>query len=310
MVFRVIVQALAPLTLAAAVFAFLLPGAFLWLGGLFLPLFAVTMLALGLVLDPAEARESWTRPGPIAVGVVGQFTVMPLLGFAGARLIQAAGGSAELALGFLIVGCAPGAMASNVMVYLAGGMVAYSVALTTVATFLAPVLTPWLVELLGDRFLPVPFWDMAGTILAVVVLPLAAGMVLRPRLGRWRGSVQEAAPALAALAIVAICAYAMAANADRIAGIGPLTLGLVVALNGLGYLGGWLVGFVAVLDARHRRTLAIELGMQNAGLGVALALAHFGPEAALPGALFAVWCILTAAAATTWLRRTGRARAV
>ena len=66
----------------------------------------------------------------------------------------------------------------------------------------------------------------------------------------------------------------------------------------MGYLTGWLIGHISGFDARYRVTLAIEIGMQNAGLGVALALRHFDAEAALPGAVFAVWCILTAAALT------------
>ena len=197
--------------------------------------------------------------------------------------------------------------ALNVMVYLAGGVVAYSVALTTVATFLAPLLTPWLIQGLGGRFLSIPFWPMMQTILLVVVLPLAAGMAVRPRLGRWRARAEEAAPAVASLAIILICAYAMAANAGRIAEVGALTLGLVVVLKAAGYAAGWGLGRLYRFDARHRLTLAVEIGMQNAGLGVALALEHFAAEAALPGALFAVWCILTAAGATAYLRRRGHA---
>ena len=189
------------------------------------------------------------------------------------------------------------------MVYLAGGVVAFSVALTTVATFVAPLLTPWLVEGLGGRFLPIPLWPMMQTILLVVVLPLAAGMAVRPRLGRWRERVEEAAPAVASLAIVLICAYAMAANAERIAQVGALVLAAVVVLNAAGYAAGWGLARAYGFDARHRLTLAVEIGMQNAGLGVALALEHFAAEAALPGALFAVWCILTASVATSLLRR-------
>ena len=97
---------------------------------------------------------------------------------------------------------------------------------------------------------------------------------------------------MASLAIVLICAYAMAANAERIAQVGALVLGLVVVLNAAGYLAGWGLARAYGFDARHRLTLAVEIGMQNAGLGVALALQHFAAEVALPGALFAVWCIL------------------
>jgi BASS family bile acid:Na+ symporter len=208
-----------------------------------------------------------------------------------------------IALGFIIVACAPGAMASNVIVYLAGGAVAYSVAMTTVATFLSPLLTPTLVEWLGKALLDIPFWPMMQTILLTVVLPLAAGMALGPVLGRHLETARALAPAVAALAIVIICSYAVAANQERIAEVGAWVIGLVILLNALGYAAGWWLARLYGFDMAHRLTLAIEIGMQNAGLGVALALRHFAPETALPGALFAFWCILTAAGASTWLRK-------
>ena len=96
---------------------------------------------------------------------------------------------------------------------------------------------------------------------------------------------------------------AVAANQERIAAVGGWVIAMVVVLNAAGYLAGWGLARLYGFDARHRLTLAIEIGMQNAGLGVALALKHFAPETALPGALFAVWCILTAAGASAWLRR-------
>ncbi|OIO55942.1 MAG: bile acid:sodium symporter [Alphaproteobacteria bacterium CG_4_10_14_0_2_um_filter_63_37] len=293
---------LALLTGLAALAAFLYPPAFLIFKEAFLPLFAATMFALGLVLHPEEAKAAAKRPGSIALGVATQYGVMPLLGLGGASIALAAGLSPALALGFVIVGCAPGAMASNVLVYLAGGAVAYSIAMTTVATLLSPLLTPWLVEVLGGAILPIPFWPMVETIVWTVLLPLLVGMGL----GRWlpnlRPHFEQGAPGIAAIAIVVICGYAVAANATRLADVGGLTLVLVVAVNALGYGLGWLAGGMAKFDRAYRMTLSIEIGMQNAGLGVALALKHFEPETALPGALFAVWCILTAAGASAYLR--------
>ncbi len=306
-VFRLIASGLAPLTLLGAVLAYLHPEWFMVFGALFKWLFAATMLALGLVLQPEDLNATLARPGRIAAGVATQFTVMPLLGFA---IAYFGGLSPALALGFVVVACAPGAMASNVIVYLAGGAVAYSVALTTAATLLAPLLTPTLVEWIGGVFLPIPFWPMVQTIVLIVVLPLLGGMLLRRRLGRARAAAEALAPAVATLAIVVICSYAVAANQARIAEVGARLFLYVVALNAAGYASGWLLARLYGFDHRHRLTLAIEIGMQNAGLGVVLALEHFAdrPETALPGALFAVWCILTSAGATTWLRR-ARSRA-
>jgi BASS family bile acid:Na+ symporter len=294
---------LAPLTVVAAALAFLYPPLFTPFGAVFLELFAAVMFALGLVLERDDLVAALGRPGQLALGVATQYGVMPLAGAGAALAVHALGGPPALALGFVVVGCAPGAMASNVMVYLAGGAVAFSVAMTTFATLASPLLTPYLVEALGGRYLPIPVWPMMQTILGAVLLPLGVGMLLRPRLGRWRESVEAGAPALATLAIVVICAYAMAANAGRIAGVGVAVLGLVALVNALGYAAGWWLGRVYRFSVARRVTLAMEIGMQNAGLGVALALEHFGPQTALPGALFAVWCVITGAGVTGLFRR-------
>ena len=299
---RWIAAGLAPLTLLGAVAAFVYPPSFLIFARWFLWFFGVTMLALGLVLDPAEFVETLRRPREIALGLATQFTVMPLLGFLAAWW---SGLEPGIALGFVIVGCAPGAMASNVIVFLAGGAVAFSVTLTSFATFLSPVVTPALVEWLGGVFLPIPFWPMMRTILLTVLLPLAAGMWLKRHLRRYDALIREVAPAVAVIAIVIIIGYAVAANHAALLSVGPSVLVWVVLINALGYAAGWNLARLYGFDRRYQLTLMVEIGMQNAGLGVALALEHFEPQTALPGALFAAWCVLTAAGASAWLRRKG-----
>jgi BASS family bile acid:Na+ symporter len=296
---RLVANQLAPITLLGAVAAYLYPPLFMVFKSSFLWFFAATMFAMGIVLDTRELRSTLRKPARIGLGVVTQFTVMPLLGFMAALLAPL---PETIKLGFIIVACAPGAMASNVMVYLAGGAVAFSVAMTTVATFLSPLLTPLLVEWLGGVFLEIPFWPMMQTIILTVVLPLWLGMWLSRFLGDRLELARVISPAVAAIAIVIICSYAVAANQERIAVVGGWVILMVILLNALGYAAGWWLARLYGFDANHRLTLAIEIGMQNAGLGVALALKHFAPEAALPGALFAFWCILTAAGASSWLR--------
>lgn len=298
--FRFLSRQLAPLTLAGAVVAYVYPPSFLIFRDSFLWFFAATMLALGVVLEPEDLRATLREPHRVLLGVATQYTVMPALGYAVARL---AGLSPEIALGFVIVGAAPGAMASNVIVYLAGGALAFSIAMTTVATFLSPVLTPSLVKGLGGAILPVAFWPLFWTIVETVLVPLVAGMALRRALGKRLAEAEAVAPGIAAVAIVVICSYAVAANQPRIATVGPVVFVYVVLLNALGYAAGWFLAKLYRFDFRHRLALAIEIGMQNAGLGVALALEHFAPETAIPGALFAAWCVLTAAGASAYLKR-------
>jgi BASS family bile acid:Na+ symporter len=295
-----IAAGLAPLTLLGALVALVYPPSFLIFADWFLWFFGTTMLALGLVLEPREFVDTLRRPREIGLGLATQFTVMPLLGFLAAYW---SGLDPRIALGFVIVGCAPGAMASNVIVFLAGGAVAYSVTLTSFATFLSPVVTPALVEWLGGVFLPIPFWPMMQTILLTVLLPLLAGMLLKRRLRRFDAAIREAAPAVAVVSIVIIIGYAVAANHSALLSIGPQVFLWVVLINGLGYVAGWNLARLYGFDRRYQLALMVEIGMQNAGLGVALALRHFQAETALPGALFATWCVLTAAGASAWVRR-------
>lgn len=299
-VFSFIAGQLAVLTFAGAVLAFLYPPVFLIFKDYFLWFFAATMFALGLVIDSSELKAEILNPRRVALGVLAQFSVMPLLAY---LIAQYPGFTPAIAIGFIIVGCAPGAMASNVIVYLAGGAVAFSVTLTTVATLLSPLLTPLLVKWLGGEILPVEFWPLTLTIIKIVLLPLILGLLVQSRLGRNLELARSFAPGIAAIAIIIICSYAVAANQSRIADMAmPVLLG-VILVNFLGYLIGWYLAKVFGFEYLYRITLMIELGMQNAGMGVALALKHFPAESALPGALFAVWCILTAAIASAWLRR-------
>ena len=297
--FRFLSRQLAPLTLAGAVIAYLYPPAFLIFADTFLWFFAATMLALGVVLEPSDLKRTLQSPHRVLLGVLTQFTVMPILGFTVASF---SGLPPEIALGFVIVASAPGAMASNVIVYLAGGSLAFSIAMTTVATFLSPLLTPSLVKWLGGAFMPVAFWPLFVTIIQTVLAPLLLGMWLRRRLGQRLDAAESLCPGVAAVAIVVICSYAVAANQPRIATVGLQVFGYVVLVNALGYVAGWYLAKLYRFDYPHQLALTIEIGMQNAGLGVALALAHFTPETALPGALFAAWCVLTAAGASAFLR--------
>lgn len=298
--FKLISNNLALLTLIVTFSAYLLPDVFLIFEHVFLWLFAATMFSLGIVLDSNELKQVRRQPKQISLGLLTQYTVMPILG---AIAAYSSGLPNEVALGLIIVACAPGAMASNVVVYLAGGALAYSIVLTTVSTLLSPLLTPMLVKSIGGALLPIPFWPMMQTIILIVVLPIFLGMMVKHLLGEKTGIMQDIAPALAVLSIVIICSYAVAANQERIADMGLQLFLIVVIVNLIGYLAGWHLAKLYGFEKKLQIALSIEIGMQNAGLGVALALKHFSAATALPGAIFAVWCILTAAGMTAYLKR-------
>ncbi len=303
MFWQMISRNMALLTLIAAVAAYLFPSLFLVFKDYFLGFFAATMFALGLVMQPEEAKKALARPSSIGIGVATQYIAMPLLGFGAAMIATWQGASPAIALGFIIVACAPGAMASNVISYLLGGSIAFSIAMTLLATLLSPFLTPLLTQWLGGAYMDIPLLPMMKTIAMTVIFPLLTGMVLRHFVPQHQAHYERIAPAVAAIAIIVICSYAVAANQTRIAATPWVVCILVVALNAAGYVIGWIVASLCHFERAYRVTLSIEIGMQNAGLGVALALKHFSPESALPGALFAVWCILTAAGLSRLMRQ-------
>jgi BASS family bile acid:Na+ symporter len=275
----------------ASIFAYNWPISFLGFKDTIQWWFALTMLGIGTVLHPEDFLRVVQKPAPIFFGTLIQYTVMPMLGLAAAIF---SGLPKEIAVGFVLVGCAPGAMASNVMTYLARGDVPYSVSLTTLSTVLAPIVTPFLVLKLGGIFVPVEFWPLFKTILWTVVIPLFTGFAIRLRFPQYISFFEAFSPAFAVLAIVVICGYVVAANAAQLAHLSAWIASLVVAVNVLGYIGGYLAAKFARMNTARRATLAIEIGMQNAGLGVVLALKHFSPDSALPSALFAIWAIVSA----------------
>lgn len=259
---------------------------FLSLKPAILPLLALIMFAMGLTLSLRDFRRVLTLPLLIALGVSLQFILMPLLAWLIGRGLAL---DTLLATGLILVGASPGGTASNVMTYLAGGNVALSITLTALSTLLAVILTPWLSWLYIDAAIAVPVGSMLQTILMLVIAPVAGGMLLNQCLPRLVTPIQQFCPMLATLAIVFIIAIVFALNKDSMAGL-SMALLLAVGLHNLlgltlGYLAGRCFGYPETIC----RTLAIEVGMQNSGLAVALALKNFAAMAALPGAMFSIW---------------------
>jgi BASS family bile acid:Na+ symporter len=264
------------------------------------PALGVVMLGMGLTLKPADVLALRRAGRPVLLGLVLQYLVMPLSAVLLARLL---GLPRELAVGLVLVGAAPGGTASNVVTYLARGDVALSVAMTTASTLVSPLLTPLWAGVLASAWVPVDPLPLVKTVAQVVLLPVLAGVLIRRwwTPGAW---LLEGALPLASMGAIAwIVGVIVGLNHDRL-GVAPTVLVAVAGLNGLGLLLGYLGARRAGLPVTARRTVAIEVGMQNSGLAVALAVAHFGPLAAVPGALFSIWHNLTGPLlAGLWRRR-------
>lgn len=280
-----------------ALLGFAFPDIFKLFGPWIVTLLSIIMFGMGLTLSLDDFREVVRRPFDVAIGVLGQFLIMPLLAVLLTRLIPMA---PEVAAGVILVGCCPGGTASNVMTYLSKGDVALSVACTSVTTLAAPIITPFLVWLFASQYLPVDGWAMFLSIVKVVLVPLALGALLQKLLPSLVKAAVPALPLVSVAGIVLIVAAVVAGSRAAILQSGLLIFAVVVLHNGLGYLLGYFAAKASGLSLAKRKAIAIEVGMQNSGLGAALATAYFSPLAAVPSAIFSVWHNISGALLANW----------
>lgn len=278
--------------------AYLRPAGWLLLKPAIVPLLAMVMLAMGLTLSFDHFRQILRKPGIITLGVAIQFVVMPSAAYLIGKGLQLS--QPELA-GMVLVGASAGGTASNVICFLARGNVALSVLMTMSSTLLAVVATPALAYYYLHQNVPVPARQMLITILQIVLFPVGVGVVINTWLGPRLEPIKAALPLISSVAILVIIAIIVALNRDRLATAGPEIV-IAVALHNLcGLVSGYWLPALLGYDRSVCRTVAIEVGMQNSGLSVALALKYFTPAAALPGALFSIWHNLTGAVlASRW----------
>jgi len=281
------------------------PEPLLGLTGAIVPLLTIIMFSMGLTLRVQDFQRIWKKPEPVALGVVLQFGLMPVIAWGLAYLF---GLPDEVATGLIIVGACAGGTASNVMTYLARGDVALSVTMTTASTLWGIIMTPWLVGFLARDTIDIDKIGMLLMIAKIVILPVMAGVLINRWLPQVQHSVQQYLPGIATGAILLIIAVIVAANADELNVLSSGLAAAVILHNLLGFAAGYGIARWNGHTEVQARTIAIEVGMQNSGLGVALANSFIGPLAALPGALFSIWQnIAGALLAGFWKWRTDKA---
>lgn len=287
----------------AAVVAFVCPVTFLWERALAAKLtLAFIMLTMGMTLTADDFRAIAKRPWEIAIGAVGQFTLMPLIAFALVHVLPES--YAGVAVGLVLVGCCPGGVSSNLMSYICKGDVAFSVGMTTVSTLFAPALTPVLTASLvaaahlGSVEVNVDRYGMLMDLLLLTLLPVAIGFVLNMlcRGRAWFLGAKAVMPACAVLALACIVGGVMANNQVKLTnagwGFAAMVFAGVLAHNSLGYVFGYLLGVLARFNGPKRRTVAIEIGMQNAGMATQLARnfsANVQADVAVAAAISCIW---------------------
>lgn len=249
-------------------------------------LLGLVMFGMGITLTFNDFGEVFKHSKSVFIGVAGQFVIMPAIAFCLAKIFNL---PADLAVGVILVGSCPGGTSSNVMTYLSRGNTALSVACTTISTLLAPFLTPAIFYILASQWLDINAGAMFMSVLKMVLFPIFLGLIVRAIFKKSISEISRTMPLVSVISIVLILSAVVAVSKDKIVESGLLIFGVVVLHNCLGYLVGFFGARLFKLNIADSKAVSIEVGMQNSGLGAALAAAHFNPIAAVPSAVFSFW---------------------
>jgi BASS family bile acid:Na+ symporter len=275
---------------------------FAWFSGGFITWgLAVIMLGMGITLTVDDCRRVLKMPRAVAVGFAGQYLIMPFLGWSIAHLLKL---ETPFAVGLILVSCCPGGTASNVVTYLARANVALSVLMTMCSTMAAVVMTPLLTKWLAGQYVPVDALGLFLSTLQIVLIPVVTGVALNRYVPRVVKFVLPVAPLVSVAVIALICASIIGSSADRFRQSGGVLVLAVLLLHLGGFGLGYLFSRMLRGEPLTNRTISIEVGMQNSGLGAALAKAHFSalPLASLPCALSATFHSVIGSLLAGWWR--------
>ena len=269
---------------AAALIALVEPSVFTWFSGSWITYgLGGIMLGMGLTLSWNDFALVAKTPSWVVLGMFLQFTVMPLLGWGLGILFQL---PPFFAVGLILVACCPGGTASNVIAFLANANVALSVAMTTCSTFGAILLTPFLTASLSGSYLDVDAWGLFYSTLKVVLVPVALGVLLNQYANRLTQRILPYAPATAVVLIVLIVASIIGQGKEIILSSGLNLISAILLLHFFGFVLGYFLSKIILKNTAVSKTIAIEVGMQNSGLGAVLARENFiNPATAIPSAI-------------------------
>ena len=270
---------------------------------LIVPLIQIIMFGMGATLCVADFTRVLTVPRAVGIGMLLQFTIMPLTG---AGLAMVFGFPPEVAAGVVLIGSCPGGVASNVMVYLSRGDVALSVTMTACSTLVSPVLTPLAMKLLAGQYIEIEFTTMLVAILKMIIAPIVLGLIANKLLTRYSLLGPKMERTLSLIAMVSICyiiAIITSLSRDQLMTVGLSLIVVAVAHNAIGYLLGYWCAYFTGLDETTRRTVAIEVGLQNGGMASGLAVNVLkSSNAALASAIFGPWMNISGSILASWWR--------
>ncbi|MGB0404882.1 MAG: bile acid:sodium symporter family protein [Fusobacterium sp.] len=278
------------------------PSLFTWATPYIVPLLGIAMFGMGLTLRLEDFKLILLRPRDIIIGTLAQFTIMPLLAYALAVIFKL---PPDLAIGVILVGTCPGGTASNVLTYLAKGDVSLSVGMTMLSTLLSPILTPLITYLLIGTWVKVSLIAMVISVLKIVALPIFLGILINHLFSKQIEKTKDVLPLISITTIVILIGCIIGNNSSKILTMGLTVILVVIFHNLLGLLLGYSVGKMLKLEDYKSSAISIEVGTQNSGLAVSLAVSNFAanPLATIPGALFSVWHNISGSLLATYFTR-------
>lgn len=268
------------------------------LSNLIIPLIQLLMFGMGASMSVNDFAAVVKSPKGVVIGVMSQFIIMPLLGFG---LASVTNFPAEIAAGIILIGCSPSGLASNVMSYLAKANLALSITITSITTLIAPFVTPLLMKLFAGELIEIEVMKMMWDIFKMIIIPIGAGLIFNKILSGRSKWLDDAMPYVSMFSIACIITIITAAGRESLLKIGALLILVALIHNTFGYLLGYWSGRLFKMPEKDCRTIAIEVGMQNAGLAsgiakemgkiatVGLAAAVFGPLMNITGSVLASW---------------------
>lgn len=268
------------------------------LSKLIAPLMQIIMFGMGTGLSIRDFSRVVRMPKGVIAGVTCHYIIMPGVAFTITKIFTFPD---EIAAGIILIGCCPNGLASNVMTYLAKANLALSVTLTAISTILAPFVTPFFMQLLAGQYIEIDFWHMVLDIVKIVILPISAGLIFNHFLHGKFKILDEIMPIISMGGIVLIIVVITSLGRDELLVVGPMLLIAVILHNTSGYFFGYWSGKLLRMSERDCRTIAIEVGLQNAGLGSSLALS-MGKLVGLPAAIFAPVMNITGSSLALWFR--------
>ncbi len=262
---------------------------------------AVVMFGVALSITIDDFKHILRQPKLVLVGVLSQFILLPLLTFLLIIIIKP---QPSIALGMMMVAACPGGNISNFMTHLAKGNTALSVSLTAFATFLAMFMTPFNFQFYGNMYEPtaailrtvsIEPLDLVKVVLMILGVPLFFGMLLRHKNEKLALKLSKILKPLSIIVFIAIVIIAFSNNLDVFNNYIHYVLGIGISHNILAILLGLIVAKLFRLSFKNQKTLAIETGIQNSGLGLLLIFTFFNGLGgmAILAAFWGIWHIIS-----------------